>query len=297
VGDTVVIAGGRYHEQVYIKATGAPGKPITFTNQPGERAYLDGLQTTLSNAFIVASKSNLIFDGLYFTGYGNSNRWNAYFFPLGGADFNFYRSKDLTVSRCISAERSFQMTSLSAKYVENLTVDNSVFLDQFNPLYLHDSFNVVVNNSVIARPWIYAMILYVDPAYRASFNRTIFTDNFEMKAEQNISLFYTDTDALVLTDCVFVLRPEHPPEWREIISGTTASQAPETFVNPLFVDPQFAAVEALIAAGVEVSFPGDGLMHEDVDHTFSSFCATNPTVTGLDIGLQPDQFDANGVPD
>jgi hypothetical protein len=75
------------------------------------------------------------------------------------------------------------------------------------------------------------------------------------------------------------------------------ASAPETFVNPLFVDPKFAAVEALIAAGVEVDFPGDDLMHEDVDHNFSSFYATNPTVTGLDIGLQPDQFDANGVPD
>ncbi len=297
VGDTVRIAGGRYYEQVYIRATGTAAAPITFANQPGEQVYLDGMEWIISNAFVIAGKSNLNFDGLYFHGHTDANRWSESFTPLSGGDFNIYESGDISITRCLFTAGDFQHTAIVSRNVENLTVENAAFFNHFVTLYLHHTENFVMNDSVIARPWIWSMINYADPATAARFNRVIFTDSFEMKAEQNIPLFYGGSEGFVQTDCVYVLRPAQPPEWRHLTDGETVDQAPGSYVNPLFTDPKFAAVEALIAGGYEAEFPADDLMHEDVVHNFDAFFATDPTVTARNIGLDPTRFNAQGIPE
>ena len=300
VGDTVLIAGGDYAEQVYVRASGDEGKPITFRNQPGERVTFDGRGTLLSNAFVVAGKAHLTFDGLYFINHGNANPWSASFTAARGGDFNVYRSDDITISRCLGYTNDFQESSIVARETERLTLDNVACFNHFNPLYLHYVKDTVVNHSVIARPWIYAMILYLPfdaPEAIARFNQTIFTDSFEMKAEQNIPLFYSGTESFVQSSCAYVLRDEHTPEWRALTTDTPYTAAPDSYLNPLFVNPQFAAVVDLIEAGtVDVSeFPADALMSVD-ELNFDSFYATNATVTAESVGLEPGRFGADGVP-
>src|SRR5690606_25632773 len=40
-GDTVLVAGGTYHEAVRIRTTGDEGRPITFKAMPGEKVVFD----------------------------------------------------------------------------------------------------------------------------------------------------------------------------------------------------------------------------------------------------------------
>ncbi|MBU1381380.1 hypothetical protein KKD49_11170, partial [Myxococcota bacterium] len=298
VGDTVLIAGGTYSEQVYIKATGTENAPITFRNVPGEKVIHDGKYWIFSNAFILAQKSHVHFDGMYFRNHADNNRWHADFTPLKGGDFNIYKSSDIKISRSLFHTNDFQETSLTVRESERITVDNCVFLNHFNTLYLHYISDFLMKNSVIVRPWIFSFILYVLPDQeKAHFNNTIFTDNFKMKADQNIELFYTGVADMVQTDCVYLLRPEHSPDWRFLLQNTTAADMPETLINPQFLDPKFAAIEDLIASGTSVEFPADGFIDENVEMNFTSFFATNPAVTSQGIGLNPDAFGPDGIPD
>ncbi|MBU1239043.1 hypothetical protein KKF84_12520, partial [Myxococcota bacterium] len=161
VGDTVLIAGGTYLEQIYIKATGTQTAPITFKNVPGEKVILDGKYWVFSNAFIIAQKFHLHFDGMYFQNHANNNRWHDDFTPLAGGDFNIYKSSNIAISRSLFHTGDFQESSLIVRESEHIAVDNCVFLNHFNPLYLHYVSDFVMENSVVARPWIYTMILYV----------------------------------------------------------------------------------------------------------------------------------------
>lgn len=295
VGDTVLIAGGRYSEEVYIKASGSPGRAITFKNIPGEKVEFFGVMAALSNAFIIAGKSHLNFDGLYFTEYGDSNPWTADFLPLVGADFNIYESSDITISRSFFYGYSFQLNGIMAHQVDSLSLDNVVFMNHFQALYMYYVSNLSVDHSVIARPWLFASIIYnLVPEQPARYNQSIITDNFKSKADQNLQFFYGDSG--IQTQCVYSLRDEHDPTWRKLDAESTVFDAPDRYIDPIFADPQFAGVEALIAAGEDITFSADGVMSENFIPDFASFYATNPAVTSLEIGLQPSRFDANGVP-
>jgi hypothetical protein len=164
--------------------------------------------------------------------------------------------------------------------------------------YFEDCPNLLMENSVIARPMIFAFILRNDPDQTALLRNNIFTDMLDFKAEQNINLFQIDgsLDGVRMENNVYYVRIFSPEE--RYLTGTyTAADRPDIFVDPLFADPVFQGVVDLIAAGIDVGeFPPDRLMYEDVTFSFRTFFATDPEVLGLGIGLESDLFDDNGVP-
>lgn len=294
-GDRVIIAGGTYNENIYIRSTGTPGRPITFQNQPGERVQISGAMGLLSNGFVVAKKSFLRFDGLYFKEY--AGQWGGpgnWFKALWAGDFNLYLARDIEISRILSDGRAMQSYTVVARDVEDLTMSNIVIANKFTCLELHFCPNLRIEHSVVIEPWIWGFILYRNDPGRAVMDSNIFTDSFDIKASANVPLFYSSAEDFVQTNSVYLLR--YPADWRFLVDALTAYDAPDTFVEPLFVDPEFLGAMRLIEAGETIDFAPDRLVGEDVKLDFDTFFATSSEVTERGIGLQPELFNEDGVP-
>lgn len=131
VGDTVLIAGGKYFERIRIRATGEAGSPITFRSLPGERVEINGNDMVLNSAFVVGGKSHLRFDGFYLANFNlfPNDSWSL----LNCGEFQLYVGKDIEISRCYSEGRGgYSANPVSAFQIENLTIKNCISTSQLS---------------------------------------------------------------------------------------------------------------------------------------------------------------------
>jgi hypothetical protein len=126
-GDTVLIAGGDYHETVRIRAAGTKDRPITFRALPGEKPVFQGEDLAL--AFDLNHKPYQHFDGLYF-------------------NFNMFQDGfALRHSRGVQFDRCFQI-QIRAVDSPDLVVRNCVLIGVGGSILLTTSPGAVVENNV-----------------------------------------------------------------------------------------------------------------------------------------------------
>jgi hypothetical protein len=286
-GDTVVVAGGTYRERVRVRASGAPGAPVSFRAATGEKVVLDGDNKALNSAFAATGKHHLRFDGFYFQDFN--------FFPAQGwiprysGEFHFQRCGDIGITRCFSDGRNgYTARFVTAWHVSGLEIENCVTSNKMSgSMYLERCPDLRFANSVIARPMITAFCLRNTDSEPAVMENNIFTDMLDKKAALNINLFTVDNQlgGLRQRNNCYLLR-RFPPAERALVGQRTAGDLADYISEALFADPGFAGVP-----GDDAGFAGDRVMSPAaMDFDFPAFFATSPEVAARGIGLQPEAF-------
>jgi len=294
-GDTILIAGGSYSEQVRIRATGESNAPITFKCLPGEKVVMDGAGKALNNAFVADGKQHLRFDGFYLREF-NLN---------GPGEFNLYKCRDIRIERCFSDGRSgYTASTVYAKYVDGLLIKNCVSINKMGgALDIIRSPNLRLENNVFVRPMIGTFTLNNLAGQKVSMSGNIFTDMLEKKAKQNFVFAELEEPvSLQLSNNCFVVRC-FVPEKRNIFADVDHALHKHTRlftindfdrdVSPtrsIFADPMFAGDPALTSGPENKKgfAPERVLGKPDLD--FNSFFATSPDLAKRGIGLQPEAF-------
>uniref|UniRef100_UPI0035684F96 hypothetical protein n=1 Tax=Roseovarius sp. TaxID=1486281 RepID=UPI0035684F96 len=301
VGDTVLIGEGTYRELVRIRATGAEGQTINFRNAPGEKVVIDGDERSVNQAFSIAAKSHLHFDGLYFRQINAQGafatspnaRWDSW---QGGdhGDFNIYRSQNITISRSLSDGRgNGKARNVSAHEVENLLLSNLVAINKFGgAVRATNAPGLRLEHSVFVRPQIATVHIRNADDEVSTLENNIFTDMLKKKSDQNIGLFTVDrsTKAHRQINNLYFIRSFAPEDRALLYGGATASDRPDVFIDPQFGDPVFAGALELIDDGRKTEFMPDLMTHSYLDYTFEHFFPTDAGIVAHGVGLQPDQF-------
>lgn len=314
VGDTVLIGGGTYAETVRLRATGSPVAPISFLGRPGELVLLDGAEGLLDFAFVMGSKSHLRFDGFFFSNHGATVSHSSAWEPHMGGQFNIYQGRDIQISRVLSDGRTTGDRLIVAKDVDGLRLSDTVDGNKLEGHYLENCPNLVLENSVFARPMIAAFILRNAADEPALIRNCIFTDSLAVKSYQdtlgnpnNVYLLIIDgsTASVVLENNLFFLR-YFSPEERHLVGESGFDELRDVLLfGTVFADPLFQGVIDLLDAGGTLDlyddelppFPPDSLWSMDRPFNFRTWFATDPAVVGAGIGLEQDRFDAaSGLP-
>lgn len=335
-GDTVHVAAGRYRESVRLRATGTPDRPITFRGVPGQKAIIDGDDKALYQGFVVAAKSHLRFDGLYFAGH---NRFRMprefYWHPERPGDFNLYHGRDIIITRCLTdVDGKTSAPFILGWMVDQLTVRNCVVFSKMSGIDLYDCPDVRLEHNVFASPQISAFdlqnrdyILKEKMALKARVAHNIFTDNLYKKASLSIGIYSHSDDAVRWESNCFQLRPFRTRHNR--MSMTEFTSLHES-TGSVFIDPGLAGPTLLLRLALAASrgegpvepryarmaeklrehhrtqsglppgwFTPDFLLNPNlgIDMDFTSFFATEPRVRQAGIGLDPAAFVGTAVTD
>lgn len=292
VGDTVLIAGGKYFERVRIRATGESDLPITFRSLPGERVEINGNDMVLNSAFVAGGKSHLRFDGFYLANFNlfPNDSWSL----LNSGEFQLYTGKDIEITRCFSEGRGgYSAIPISAFHIDGLTVRNCVNTYKFGGMYFWRCPNLLIENSVFAEPMIMAFVLRNGKTQKATMRNCIFTDMLEKKARINLGVLCCDGEIESFrhpNNCYF-LRDCIPLEQRVLNGNKTIGQLGDHILDPLFADPQFAGDPGVKGNPKDKSgFSPDRMMDATFPADFDAFFATNPELKRRGIGLQPEAF-------
>ena len=292
VGDTVLIAGGKYFERIRIRATGEAGSPITFRSLPGERVEINGNDMVLNSAFVVGGKSHLRFNGFYLANFNlfPNDSWSL----LNCGEFQLYVGKDIELSRCFSEGRGgYSANPVSAFQIENLTIKNCINTYKFGGMYFWRCPNLLIENCVFAEPMIMAFVLRNEKTQKATMRNCIFTDMLEKKAKLNIGVLCCDgaIDGFLNQNNCYFLRDVFPLEQRVLNGNKTIGQLGDYILDPQFADPQFAGDPGVKGNPQDKSgFSPDRMMDATFKVDFDSFFATNPELIQRGIGLQREAF-------
>ena len=292
VGDTVLIAGGKYFERIRIRTTGEAGSPITFRSLSGERVEINGNDMVLNSAFVVGGKSHLRFDGFYLANFNlfPNDSWSL----LNCGEFQLYTGKDIEITRCFSEGRGgYSAIPISAFHIDGLTVKNCVNTYKFGGMYFWRCPNLLIENSVFAEPMIMAFVLRNEKTQPATMRNCIFTDMLDKKARLNLGVLCCDgaIDGFRLPNNCYFLRDCIPLEQRVLNGNKTIGQLGDHILDPRFVDPQFAGDPGVQGNPQDKSgFSPDRMMDATFKADFDAFFATNPELIRRGIGLQPEAF-------
>jgi len=321
-GDTMLVAGGRYHETVWLRATGEKDRPITFRAMPGERVVFDGISRKLFAAFVGHGKHHYVFDSFYAENLGHirARGGSLLTVDLGGM-FALAFCRNVEVHRCLLDGRGimYSPSFLTAESCADILLKNCVVMGGMDRARIVNSPRVRVENSVFFRNLISHLLIenHGDQPVRVA--NSIFTDSLSRKfgaamivaarmrclsesnncffprepqQEKRIFMFYSD-DAFERARVAFMMgepREQYPvmTEIHSIRFGQIAEFLGKT--DSIIANPDFrvlADVPAMNARG-EAVYPVDRLPAGPVD--FSDFFATNPEVVKRDIGLQREAF-------
>ena len=292
VGDTVLVAGGKYFERVRFRATGEEGSPITFRSMPGERVDIDGNGMALNSGFVAGGKSHLRFDGFYFAGFNlfPNDAWSL----QNSGEFHLYQGKDIQITRCFSEGRGgYSAAPVAAWHVDSLLIKNCVNTYKFGGMYFWRCPNLLIQNTVFAEPMIMAFVHRNEKKQKATMENCIFTDMLEKKAKLNIGVLCCDgeNESFLHRNNNYFLRDCIPLEQRALDGSRTLSQLRQYILDPLFADPLFAGDPGAKGNPSDKSgFSPDRMMDATFKVDFDSFFSTNPELIKRGIGLQPEAF-------
>jgi len=292
VGDTVLIAGGKYFERIRLRVTGEVGSPISFRALPGERVEINGNNMTLNSGFVAGGKSHLRFDGFYFMQFNlfPNDSWSL----LNNGEVHLYMGKDIQITRCFSEGRGgYTAYPVSAYHVEDLLIKNCVNTYKFGGMYFWRCPNLVIENTVFAEPMIMAFVLRNTKTQKSTMKNCIFTDMLDKKARLNLGILCCDgeIDGFQVPNNCYFMRDCIPLEQRALQGNQTASQLSKYVIDPTFADPQFAGDPGVKGNPSDKSgFSPDRMMDATFKVDFNSFYSTNPELIRRGIGLDPSAF-------
>ncbi len=144
-GDTILVQGGTYRENVRVMSTGDEGKKLTIAGVFGQRVIIDGCNS-LSRGFLLRNKKNIAVDYFHITGnFGNCS--------LGAAGgIVAYNCPDLQISRIFYDNRVGKgQYIINAHKCPNLLMENCIGHTSFSGFYFAACENLEVRNNVFIR--------------------------------------------------------------------------------------------------------------------------------------------------
>ncbi|MBL8825435.1 MAG: right-handed parallel beta-helix repeat-containing protein [Planctomycetaceae bacterium] len=329
VGDTVLIAGGMYAECVRIRVSGDRGAPITFRCVPGEKVVLTGSEGAIHQGFVVAGKSHLRFDGLYFTQHDRVRPPRDFYWnPERPGDFNLYLGQDIAITRCFTDALGEVSTPLVLGWlIDQLSIRNCVITRKMCGVDLYDCPDVAIEHNVFASPQISAFdlqnrdyILKEKYSLQGIVAYNIITDNLYKKASLNIGFFSHSNNAVRWHD-----NGIHMRDFRVGVNQLSVAEFKSRYepTGMVFTDPKFAGVQPKVTA-IERSlataatddpsiagyvtkirehqalhqrwpdwwFPQDLIWDakQQIRHDFDTFFTTDPVLIERGIGLERAAF-------
>lgn len=173
-GDTVLIHGGTYEEQVVVQATGDRDAPITFRAAPGETVWLSGSGRRRVIAFRLAGKHHIVLDGLHFREFNHQSHSDGCILITEGSNH--------TIRRCLHdgrVTRGYSGPLLRAHNCADLLLENSVFtLSMGEGLTTNECPGLAVRHCVFYNNQIRAASCFLEDAGGiTTFSHTLFCDS------------------------------------------------------------------------------------------------------------------------
>lgn len=289
-GDTVLIASGTYAETIRVQATGDKDAPITFRAQGGGKTLITGNANSINKSFVIAAKSDIHIDGLYFKDYVRGTE-SSISWPVGtGAIFLVSDSRNIKITRCFDDGRikGYSPRFFTSIRNKNVLVKNSVFMRGFHGMHIQESEDVTIEHNIMFHNLIFHITLGVDNK-NLIIRDNIITDNYAVKRRATLVPVPSEKAWGVVTNNCYFLRV--PYMNRENLFGSgldSAEWAKKT--DSIFANPEFPVAKAFekdIAAG---KFVVDAIVNSNRVLDFSDFFATNPEVIKRNIGLIPADF-------
>lgn len=309
-GDTVMVGGGEYMEQVRIRATGVAGRPVTIRSAPGEKVLMRGMERQLETAIDIKNKSYVNIDGLYFMDFGNRS-WAGV--------INCVDSDNITITRCFDngRGRGYSPGFVNAERVDTLTIRNCVLTNGMVGITLWGCPNVLIEHCVFLRNMIQALMVANNIEQPIMVRNNIFTDSVRQKA-RTMYIQLARTDGFSETGNCFYMRL--PDEERrpfflysddQYVAEMEAHSIPVIFA----ADHQPRQTERLTLAQFQQRYSPDSTSYygqplfrmmldwEDLDpdhyydgrlinavNDFDDLFATDPHTQEIGAGLQPEAF-------
>lgn len=290
---------------------------------------LTGSEGALHQGFVVAGKSHLRFDGLYFTQHDRVRPpRDFYWHPERPGDFNLYLGQDIAISRCFSDALGEVSAPLVLGWlIDKLSIRNCVITRKMCGLDLYDCPGAAIEHNVFASPQIAAFdlqnrdyILKEKQHLVGSVANNIFTDNLYKKASLNIGLFSHSDNAVRWSNNAIHARhfragvnqysmPEFIRRFEQF--GTVFADAKflgvhskvnsieKSLATGLTDDPSIAGYVAKIKEHQAANkgypdwwFPPDLLWDakQNIRQDFDTFFTTNQNLIERHIGLQREAF-------
>lgn len=144
-GDTILVQGGTYRENVRVLSTGDEGRQLTIAGMFGQRVLIDGCRM-LARGFLVRSKKNITLDYFHIVGnFGNCSLGAA-----GGIVASY--CPNLHVSRIFYDNRVGNgQYVINVNNCPNMLMENCIGHSSFSGFYFGSCENLEVRNNVFIR--------------------------------------------------------------------------------------------------------------------------------------------------
>ncbi|MBT4816169.1 MAG: hypothetical protein HON70_10740, partial [Lentisphaerae bacterium] len=325
-GDTVVVHGGVYRENIRIRATGDAERPLVFRSARGEKVWIDGCQRQMRNGFCLFHKKHVIVDYFHF-------KWQQD--HSTGAGILLRNSESVRLSRCFYDGRGkgYSPPFVKAFSCRKLSVDNSFLTRGFSGSLFQSCPDLHVRNTVFYINQLSSIGLQNKAGEKALFEKNIVVDNTLQKLPNPLYVM-RDAASLEERDNCYYLRispdmktmigysyyndeqlPMKPAvdgqdilsqQWRrqgrfcrEMSTYAQFLQRTGRQGNAVFVDPQMQALPKLITFKDWEDWLGFSRYraqhsrdeyHGNDELDFPDFFTGNPELRARGIGLQQELF-------
>lgn len=202
-GDTVLVAKGTYNETIRPRVTGVKDAPINFKPIPGDKVFIKGFHKTLSHAFVIQNKNNIVVDGFHFKDFGNILGSDAGTLLLVG-------SRNITVRRCFNDGRStgYSPQFIMAKECPDLSVENCVVIRCFLAGLFFYCPDLHMRNNVFYGNQMTSLTVVNAVNQKVFFSNNLFFDNLPTKIYNPIIRMRYSENLVLKNNCFYLRIPE-----------------------------------------------------------------------------------------
>ena len=205
-GDTVFVRTGTYNEQIFLRASGEPGRPLTLRNAPGEKVWLEGCNQKLTCGLIINNKRHVVIEGFHMRNYGS----------IGGGAISINGGSDISIRKVFYDGRSpiYTPPPVVARMTHRLSVSNVFCTRGFHGLVFYQCPDLEVSHCVSYISQIGAITVRNLPSQKAYLHHNLLFDGILKKihvAPFNVTYLEPITEEY---NCVY---PRIPGEFKAFI--------------------------------------------------------------------------------
>jgi len=305
-GDRVWIHDGEYVEEIIVRATGAPERPIVFRNAPGASVKFSG-ERFLATIWSLQHKSDIVLDGLDFSKPGQG--------AMKGV-LDVRHCRDIRIERCFYDGRGGNNPAfLKTVQTDGMALFNNVMISGFFGINISGCRDYLLRNNVFYINSVVILHVMGDEGARFVMENNIFYDMINMKLRNALFYFHEGKHSIVdRYNCYYVRLPGDVRDIYNLSPGPerkrlTLSQFCELTGQPVtsfFANPKAKALSRLRSytsmekylkrEGIE---GGNEFRYDRQTKTYGSFersdfFPTHPDCVkaknGRPIGLDPEAF-------